>query len=101
MTNFVGSTDPLRDYRRVTFCSIQFGRCAGGAAGGRRGALQLWQFLVALLGEGARCVAWTGRGLEFKLHEPEEVRGRGGGGSGRGRCGGPVEAGGSGNSRVG
>ncbi|XP_073966239.1 ETS translocation variant 1-like [Choristoneura fumiferana] len=46
---------------------------AGGAAGGRRGALQLWQFLVALLGEGARCVAWTGRGLEFKLHEPEEV----------------------------
>lgn len=67
------------------FCSIQFGWCAGGAAGGRRGALQLWQFLVALLGEGARCVAWTGRGLEFKLHEPEEVRGRGGrGGAGRG-----------------
>jgi hypothetical protein len=45
----------------------------GGAAGGRRGALQLWQFLVSLLAEGARCVAWTGRGLEFKLHEPEEV----------------------------
>ncbi|KAJ0184417.1 hypothetical protein K1T71_000840 [Dendrolimus kikuchii] len=42
-------------------------------AGGRRGALQLWQFLVSLLAEGARCVAWTGRGLEFKLHEPEEV----------------------------
>nr|XP_032528352.1 ETS translocation variant 5-like [Danaus plexippus plexippus] len=41
--------------------------------GGRRGALQLWQFLVSLLAEGARCVAWTGRGLEFKLHEPEEV----------------------------
>ncbi|KOB77800.1 putative erm, partial [Operophtera brumata] len=47
----------------------------GGSApgpGGRRGALQLWQFLVSLLAEGARCVAWTGRGLEFKLHEPEE-----------------------------
>ncbi|CAB3244726.1 unnamed protein product [Arctia plantaginis] len=43
------------------------------AGGGRRGALQLWQFLVSLLAEGARCVAWTGRGLEFKLHEPEEV----------------------------
>ncbi|CAG9577712.1 unnamed protein product [Danaus chrysippus] len=42
-------------------------------SGGRRGALQLWQFLVSLLAEGARCVAWTGRGLEFKLHEPEEV----------------------------
>ncbi|GBP83532.1 ETV5-related protein Ets96B [Eumeta japonica] len=41
--------------------------------GGRRGALQLWQFLVLLLGEGGRCAAWTGRGLEFKLHEPEEV----------------------------
>ncbi|XP_045783241.1 ETV5-related protein Ets96B-like [Maniola jurtina] len=46
---------------------------AGAGAGGRRGALQLWQFLVSLLAEGARCVAWTGRGLEFKLHEPEEV----------------------------
>ncbi|XP_047543131.1 retroviral integration site protein Fli-1 homolog [Vanessa atalanta] len=44
-----------------------------GSSGGRRGALQLWQFLVSLLAEGARCVAWTGRGLEFKLHEPEEV----------------------------
>ncbi|CAK1591454.1 unnamed protein product [Parnassius mnemosyne] len=43
------------------------------SGGGRRGALQLWQFLVSLLAEGARCVAWTGRGLEFKLHEPEEV----------------------------
>uniref|UniRef100_A0A2H1VHX9 SFRICE_016851 n=1 Tax=Spodoptera frugiperda TaxID=7108 RepID=A0A2H1VHX9_SPOFR len=43
------------------------------AGGGRRGALQLWQFLVSLLAEGARCVAWTGRGLEFKLHEPEET----------------------------
>ncbi|XP_028032108.1 ETV5-related protein Ets96B-like [Bombyx mandarina] len=42
-------------------------------SGGRRGSLQLWQFLVSLLAEGARCVAWTGRGLEFKLHEPEEV----------------------------
>ncbi|KAL4702294.1 hypothetical protein ACJJTC_019708 [Scirpophaga incertulas] len=44
-----------------------------GGVGGRRGALQLWQFLVSLLASGARCVAWTGRGLEFKLHEPEEV----------------------------
>ncbi|XP_048485721.1 protein FEV [Plutella xylostella] len=43
------------------------------AGSGRRGALQLWQFLVSLLSSGARCVAWTGRGLEFKLTEPEEV----------------------------
>ncbi|KAG5891456.1 hypothetical protein JTB14_004403 [Gonioctena quinquepunctata] len=44
---------------------------------GRRGSLQLWQFLVALLDApdaSAGCIAWTGRGMEFKLIEPEEVR---------------------------
>lgn len=44
---------------------------------GRRGSLQLWQFLVALLDTpdaSAGCIAWTGRGMEFKLVEPEEVR---------------------------
>lgn len=44
---------------------------------GRRGSLQLWQFLVALLDTpdaSAGCIAWTGRGMEFKLIEPEEVR---------------------------
>ena len=42
----------------------------------RRGSLQLWQFLVALLDDpsNAAFIAWTGRGLEFKLIEPEEVR---------------------------
>lgn len=42
---------------------------------GRRGSLQLWQFLVALLDDpgSTACIAWTGRGLEFKLVEPEEV----------------------------
>lgn len=46
----------------------------------RRGSLQLWQFLVALLDDpgNAHFIAWTGRGMEFKLIEPEEVR-RGGG----------------------
>ncbi|XP_041087412.1 ETS translocation variant 4-like isoform X3 [Polyodon spathula] len=41
----------------------------------RRGSLQLWQFLVALLDDpgNARYIAWTGRGMEFKLIEPEEV----------------------------
>ena len=41
----------------------------------RRGSLQLWQFLVALLDDPANhsYIAWTGRGLEFKLIEPEEV----------------------------
>ncbi|XP_044743725.1 ETV5-related protein Ets96B-like [Chrysoperla carnea] len=42
----------------------------------RRGSLQLWQFLVALLDapdSSAGCIAWTGRGMEFKLIEPEEV----------------------------
>nr|XP_035156404.1 ETS translocation variant 4 isoform X4 [Callithrix jacchus] len=41
----------------------------------RRGALQLWQFLVALLEDptNAHFIAWTGRGMEFKLIEPDEV----------------------------
>lgn len=41
----------------------------------RRGSLQLWQFLVALLDNpvNSSFIAWTGRGLEFKLIEPEEV----------------------------
>ncbi|XP_071483926.1 ETS translocation variant 1-like isoform X3 [Diadema antillarum] len=41
----------------------------------RRGSLQLWQFLVTLLEDpsNAHFIAWTGRGLEFKLIEPEEV----------------------------
>jgi len=41
----------------------------------RRGALQLWQFLVTLLDDpnNASCIVWTGRGMEFKLVEPEEV----------------------------
>jgi len=41
----------------------------------RRGSLQLWQFLVTLLDDPANShfIMWTGRGLEFKLIEPEEV----------------------------
>ena len=41
----------------------------------RRGSLQLWQFLVMLLDDPANghFIAWTGRGMEFKLIEPEEV----------------------------
>ena len=41
----------------------------------RRGTLQLWQFLVSLLAEKdcQQYIAWVGRGLEFKLIDPEEV----------------------------
>ncbi|MEQ2182215.1 hypothetical protein GOODEAATRI_019951, partial [Goodea atripinnis] len=41
----------------------------------RRGSLQLWQFLVALLDDpsNSHFIAWTGRGMEFKLIEPEEA----------------------------
>lgn len=40
----------------------------------RGGHPQLWQFLVSLLDDPrAGCIAWTGRGAEFKLVEPEEV----------------------------
>ncbi|KAF8763236.1 ETV5-related protein Ets96B like protein [Argiope bruennichi] len=43
----------------------------------RRGNLQLWQFLVSLLDDpstNGNFISWTGRGMEFKLIEPEEVR---------------------------
>ena len=42
---------------------------------GRKGTLQLWQFLVALLDDpgNSNFITWTGRGLEFKLLAPEEV----------------------------
>ncbi|XP_039283209.1 ets DNA-binding protein pokkuri [Nilaparvata lugens] len=48
---------------------------SGGSTQQRRGSLQLWQFLVALLDDpaNASCIIWTGRGMEFKLVEPEEV----------------------------
>ncbi|KAJ8350209.1 hypothetical protein SKAU_G00253390 [Synaphobranchus kaupii] len=41
----------------------------------RRGSLQLWQFLVTLLDDptNGHFITWTGRGMEFKLIEPEEV----------------------------
>ncbi|CAO1431267.1 unnamed protein product [Diamesa serratosioi] len=47
----------------------------GGHIQQRRGSLQLWQFLIALLDEPSSnsCISWTGRGMEFKLIEPEEV----------------------------
>lgn len=41
----------------------------------RRGSLQLWQFLLTLLDNpaNAHLIAWTGRNMEFKLVDPEEV----------------------------
>nr|ABR23003.1 polyoma enhancer protein 3 [Paracentrotus lividus] len=42
----------------------------------RRGSLQLWQFLVTLLEDqsNGHFIAWTGRGLEFKLIDPERLQ---------------------------
>ncbi|XP_041834947.1 ETS translocation variant 5-like isoform X2 [Melanotaenia boesemani] len=41
----------------------------------RRGSLQLWQFLLTLLDNPANghLIVWTGRNMEFKLIDPEEV----------------------------
>ncbi|KAM9327457.1 ETS translocation variant 5-like isoform 2-T2 [Pholidichthys leucotaenia] len=41
----------------------------------RRGSLQLWQFLLRLLDSpaNAHLIVWTGRNMEFKLIDPEEV----------------------------
>lgn len=43
----------------------------------RRGSLQLWQFLLTLLDNPANrhLIIWTGRNMEFKLIDPEEVSG--------------------------
>uniref|UniRef100_A0A8C5DZR4 ETS translocation variant 5-like n=1 Tax=Gouania willdenowi TaxID=441366 RepID=A0A8C5DZR4_GOUWI len=41
----------------------------------RRGSLQLWQFLLTLLDNptNGHLIVWTGRNMEFKLIDPEEV----------------------------
>ncbi|XP_045148647.1 ETS translocation variant 2 [Echinops telfairi] len=40
-----------------------------------RGPIQLWQFLLELLRDGARtsCIRWTGNNREFQLCDPKEV----------------------------
>lgn len=45
-------------------------------AGNQKSSLQLWRFLVAMLDDpnSQHLICWTGRTLEFKLNEPEEVR---------------------------
>lgn len=42
---------------------------------GNTTSLQLWQFLVGLLAvpQNASFIKWTGKGLEFKLVDPDEV----------------------------
>lgn len=39
------------------------------------GPIQLWQFLLELLQDGARnsCIRWTGNSREFQLCDPKEV----------------------------
>lgn len=39
------------------------------------GPIQLWQFLLELLQDGARssCIRWTGNSGEFQLCDPKEV----------------------------
>ncbi|XP_061083205.1 ETS translocation variant 5-like [Conger conger] len=51
------------------------GVCRDGAPFQRRASLQLWQFLVTLLDNptNGHFITWTGRGMEFKLIDPEEV----------------------------
>ncbi|CAF1144255.1 unnamed protein product [Didymodactylos carnosus] len=57
----------LKDHRLNTRDSNQFYS--------RRGSVQLWQFLLALLEDGVSgtIISWTGKGLEFKLVDPEKV----------------------------
>ncbi|XP_061395646.1 ETV5-related protein Ets96B [Musca vetustissima] len=70
----VSSTDS--DFKLESLYAANNGITTSHTVSQRRGSLQLWQFLVALLDEpttNSSCIAWTGRGMEFKLIEPEEV----------------------------
>ncbi|XP_017773801.1 PREDICTED: ETS translocation variant 1-like, partial [Nicrophorus vespilloides] len=70
----VGQSENSKEERSRESTENRTNQCVQGT--GRRGSLQLWQFLVALLDTpdaSAGCIAWTGRGMEFKLIEPEEV----------------------------
>ncbi|KAM7359497.1 ets96B [Cochliomyia hominivorax] len=70
----VSSTDS--DFKLESLYAANNSITTSHTVGQRRGSLQLWQFLVALLDEpttNSSCIAWTGRGMEFKLIEPEEV----------------------------
>ena len=75
------TTGKLRNVYLIESSVFGLGGWPGGHHGphlpvtARRGSLQLWQFLIALLEDPANCgaITWTGRGMEFKLIEPEEV----------------------------
>ncbi|KAB1274460.1 ETS translocation variant 2 [Camelus dromedarius] len=47
----------------------------GPLSAGEEGPIQLWQFLLELLHDGARssCIRWTGNSREFQLCDPKEV----------------------------
>lgn len=76
--------------RRLEMCRLKNGKSVGalsvfcwtpgkvkqeGLPYQRRGSLQLWQFLLTLLDNPANghLIVWTGRNMEFKLIDPEEV----------------------------
>lgn len=80
MCLMLDKTDSWINGQSLCLCSGEVKQEGGsvfreGAPYQRRGSLQLWQFLVALLDDpgNAHFIAWTGRGMEFKLIEPEEV----------------------------
>ena len=70
------TADDRRFYSRNSSDLKDGGPGNGGPFYQRRGSLQLWQFLVSLLDcpSNSSFISWTGKGLEFKLIEPEEVR---------------------------
>jgi len=72
---FAGDADVKREYHHLGDSSNPLRDLPALSTYQRRGSLQLWQFLIALLENPANTsfIAWTGRGLEFKLVEPEEV----------------------------
>lgn len=55
-----------------TFSLPSLSICSAGS-----GPIQLWQFLLELLTDKScqSFISWTGDGWEFKLSDPDEVRG--------------------------
>lgn len=72
------SNQPTKQHksRKGDFCVSSPGKVKQeGLPYQRRGSLQLWQFLLTLLDNpaNAHLIIWTGRNMEFKLIDPEEV----------------------------
>ncbi|XP_074604918.1 transcriptional regulator ERG homolog [Brevipalpus obovatus] len=69
------SGDILQWYFKLTSYTYQIFGTGGRLASSGSGQIQLWQFLLELLGDAnnSNCITWEGSAGEFKLIDPDEV----------------------------